>query len=163
MVRRQPRGWLATALALLLLQAAIAAGAEEEVRVHEVRLVDVASDGDRFAFEPKLLRIAPGERVSFGALRGHGSQSIPGMVPEGGSTWRTGIGRETEVLFDVEGVYGYLCRGHYTMGMVGLIVVGDPSANLEEAQEVRHPERAHRVFETLFDALEAETAAPPVN
>ena len=132
--------------------------------VHEVRLLHVDSKGQPFAFEPKLLRIAPGDRVRFDVVDlGHGTQSIPGMVPEGGTTWRSGIGRETEVGFEVEGVYGYLCRAHYSMGMVGLIVVGDPGANLAKAREVRHPERAHRVFEALFEALEAETAEPAVN
>ena len=37
--------------------------------------------------------------------------------------------------FDVEGVYGYNCTPHAMLGMVGLVVVGDPSSNLDAAKK----------------------------
>jgi hypothetical protein len=44
------------------------------------------------------------------------------------------------------------------MGMVGLIVVGDP-ANTDSAKAVTHPGRAKQIFAKLFDRLATETAA----
>lgn len=46
----------------------------------------------------------------------------------------------------VEGVYGYICSPHYEMGMVGVIVVGDPSVNLEAARKVRQQGDAKSAF-----------------
>ena len=39
-----------------------------------------------------------------------------------------------KIQFDIEGVFGYKCTPHYILGMVGLIVVGNPSSNLDKAK-----------------------------
>ena len=36
--------------------------------------------------------------------------------------------------FEKEGVYGYKCTPHYILGMVGLVVVGSSSSNLDVAK-----------------------------
>lgn len=144
---------LATVFALVL--ALPAALARADVDVHVVRMLHVGSEG-RFVFEPSVLRIAAGERVHFVATaKGHNTQSITGMTPDGGPTWRGGLGRDVEIAFDVEGVYGYKCRAHYGMGMVGLIVVGDDPSNLDAARAHMHPSGAHKAFEKLFTELDA--------
>jgi pseudoazurin len=58
------------------------------------------------------------------------------------------------VTFDVEGVYGVRCVPHYSMGMVALIVVGDPSVNLEAARQVRQTGRARQRMTELLARLD---------
>ena len=53
------------------------------------------------------------------------------MLPEGAQSWNGGLNEELVVKFDKEGVYGYKCTPHYILGMVGLVVVGDGSSNLD--------------------------------
>jgi pseudoazurin len=106
-------------------------------------------------FEPPVVFAEPGDVVRFIAVdSGHGSFSIPEMLPEEAGGWRSGIGGMTEIALDEEGVYGFRCLAHYTIGMVGLIVVGDPGANLEQAKAVSHPSRAQEKLERLFELIE---------
>ena len=145
-----PRRAVVLSLALGLT---VAAALESTARGGAVHVVRMTSDGHgrHFMFEPTLLVIAPGNRVRFLVVDpGHNCQSIPGMVPEEGTRWRGGIGREIEIGLEVEGVYGFMCRAHYAIGMVGLVVVGSPHGNLAAARAVKHPLRPHRVFEALF-------------
>ena len=106
-------------------------------------------------FEPAFLEVAPGDTVHFRAVdKGHNAASIDGMVPDGGATWKGGLSKDVEVTFDVEGVYGVRCVPHYPMGMVALIVVGDPSVNLEAARQVKQPGRAKQRMAELLAQLD---------
>ncbi len=112
--------------------------------------------GGRFRFEPAIVRIRPGDTVRFVAHDPiHATKSIPGMMPAGAAPWWGEMGAPLEVTFTVPGVYGFKCPSHYTVGMVGLIIVGDPGANLEEARAQRHPGMAQEAFDRLFARLSA--------
>ena len=71
------------------------------------------------------------------------------MLPEGAEPFKGKLSEQITVTVPVEGVYGVKCTPHYGMGMVALIVVGNP-ANAEEAKAVKHPGKAKKVFEALF-------------
>ena len=43
-----------------------------------------------------------------------------------------------------------MCKPHYAMGMVGLIAVGDPTANLAEASQAKQPGKAKQVMADLL-------------
>ncbi|GAK43775.1 pseudoazurin [Tepidicaulis marinus] len=119
----------------------------------EVKMLNRGEAG-MMVFEPALVKIAPGDTVRFVPTNpGHNAQSRPGMLPEGAEPFQGAMGKEIAVTFEKEGVYGYDCMPHYGMGMVGLVVVGDPSANLDEAQAVKHRGKATGRFEALFAAL----------
>ncbi|MBS3651861.1 hypothetical protein KEU06_24950 [Pseudaminobacter sp. 19-2017] len=49
---------------------------------------------------------------------------------------------EITVTFDVEGIYGYKCAPHFGMGMVGVIQVGESTANLDAAETAKLPGKA---------------------
>ena len=108
-------------------------------------------------FEPAFLRVAPGDSVTFVPTHpSHNSASKKGMLPEGAAPWNSKVNEEFTVTLTVEGVYGYICSPHYEMGMVGVIVVGDPSVNLEAARKVRQQGDAKSAFAALLD----QAAAP---
>jgi len=62
------------------------------------------------------------------------------------------------VVFDKPGIYGVRCKPHYGMGMVGLIVVGQPD-NVEKAKAASHPGKAKQTFAKLFETLATRIAA----
>ena len=139
-----------TALAFVFFMAALEPAHAE---MHEVLMLNRGESGV-MVFEPALLRISPGDTVKFVAAdNGHNSESIDGMTPTGGITWQANINEEGEITFEAEGVYGYKCRPHYGMGMVGLIVVGTDPTNVTAAQEIRQPGKAKSMFEQLFSLL----------
>jgi len=94
----------------------------------EVKMLNKGADG-MFVFEPSLVKIAPGDSVRFVATdKGHNVESIDGMIPDGAAPFSFKIGEEAVVAFDKPGVYGYKCKPHYPMGMVGLIAPADAVA-----------------------------------
>lgn len=105
-------------------------------------------------FEPAVLYVAPGDTVTFHPTHaGHNAASKRGMIPEGAEPWNSALDVAHTVTLTVPGVYGYICVPHYEMGMVGVIVVGDPSANLEAVRKIRHPGRARKAFRDLLAQL----------
>lgn len=107
-----------------------------------------------FQFDPNFLRIKPGDSVHFVAKdRGHDVISIAGMIPDGAEPFKGEMNKDITVTFTKPGVYGVECQPHYSMGMVALIVVGDPSSNLEKAKAVAQPGKAKQAFAKLFEQI----------
>lgn len=120
----------------------------------EVKMLNKGADGT-MVFEPALTKIQPGDTVTFLATsKGHNAETIPGMFPEGFEPFKSAVGKDFTVTFDKAGAYGIRCTPHYGMGMVALVVVGEPE-NLEAAKAVKQPGKADERFGKIFAELEA--------
>lgn len=122
---------------------------------HEVQMLNKHPDDKkkRNVFVPAVIKIKPGDTVKFvSGSKGHNTESIKGMIPEGGKPWKSKISRDFEVTFDQPGIYGYRCTPHYTLGMVGIVIVeGDGwDANLEAAKGVKQRGRSRKIFDALW-------------
>ena len=119
----------------------------------EVKMLNKGVKG-AMVFEPDFLKVAPGDTVTFKATNpGHNVETVDGMLPAGVQPMDGGLGKDMTVTFTQEGVYGFKCKPHYIMGMVALIVVGNPAGNLDAAKAVKHPGKAGKTFEELFGGL----------
>jgi pseudoazurin len=124
----------------------------------EVKMLNRGAAG-MMVFEPAFVKIAPGDTVKFLATdKGHNAESIAGMLPDGAEPFAGKFNEEIAVTFEKPGVYGYKCKPHYAMGMVGMIVVGN-AANADQAKAERHPGKAKKVFGELFEKLETTSTA----
>ena len=136
---------------MLLAAAAVvamagAAGAAE----HEVKMLNKGEKG-AMVFEPDFLKVEPGDTIKFVAVdKGHNAESVKGMLPEGAEAFKGKINEEVVYTVEKEGVYGIKCTPHYAMGMVMLVVAGEPG-NAEEAKTVKHPGKAKATFAQLFE------------
>jgi pseudoazurin len=120
-----------------------------------------SGEAGAMVFEPSLIRVATGDTVKFIPTDpGHNAESIRGMIPEGAEPFKGAIGKEIDVVFTVPGVYGVKCLPHNAMGMVALVVVDDPSVNLEAAKAVKHPPMATKRFEAIYEELAKPVEAP---
>ena len=82
-------------------------------------------------FEPAVIKVAVGDTVNFVLVdMAHNSESVEGLTPEGSVTWKGKDNQNVSVTLDKEGVYVYQCKPHIMLGMVGVIVAGEP-VNLE--------------------------------
>jgi len=143
---------LAAAAAVLVL-----AGGARAAEV-EVKLLNKGADGV-MVFEPAFVKIAPGDTVKFVSTdKGHNAESIKGMLPGGATPFLGKNNEDIAVKFEQEGVYGIKCLPHYGMGMVAMIVVGNPG-NIDQAKAVPQVGKAKQVFATLFGKLEASKTA----
>ncbi len=124
----------------------------------EVKMLNKGTAGV-MVFEPALVKIAPGDTVKFVASdKGHNVETVETMLPEGAKAFVGKINEEVVIAFDKPGVYGYKCKPHYGMGMVGMVVVGD-AGNLDQAKAATHPGKAKQAFATLFDKLATMSVA----
>jgi len=140
---------LGAAAALLAGMIATAPAMAAEV---EVQLRNKGTDG-MMVFEPSITKIAPGDTVHFVATdKGHNVMSIEGMAPNGAAPFQGKMNEDLTVKFDQPGIYGIECKPHYGMGMVGLIVVGEPT-NVAEAKAVLQKGKAKTHFAKLFQDL----------
>jgi len=107
-----------------------------------------------FQLEPSFLKVAPGDTVHFVAKdKGHDVESIASMLPDGAEPFKGEMNKDLTVTFAKPGVYGIKCNPHYGMGMVALVVVGDPGSNLKAAESVNQPGKAKKAFEELFKQI----------
>ena len=103
---------------------------------HQVKMLNGKAP-DMFVFEPAVIIIQKGDTVTWSGDAMHNSASIKEMLPKGAAYWEGKLTKEAgevpiSVKFETEGVYGYKCTPHEMFGMVGLVVVGDPSSNLSD-------------------------------
>jgi pseudoazurin len=139
----------AFALALSATAGVSAAASAAEI---EVKMLNKGAEGV-MVFEPSFVQVAPGDTVRFVPTdKSHNAESIEGMLPEGAEPFQGKMNEEIAVTFDVPGVYGFKCKPHYAMGMVGLVVVGEP-VNETAAAEVPQKGKAKQKFAALFEKV----------
>ena len=138
--------------------AAIALASPAAAADHVVKMLNKGKVG-MMVFEPALVKIAPGDTVTFVPTdKNHNAESITGMTPAGAAAFKGKMNQPLKVKFSKPGIYGYKCLPHYGMGMVGAVVVGSSSSNLAAAQKVSHPGKAKQVFGGLLSQPAVRTA-----
>ena len=130
-------------------------GAFASGTVHEVLMLNKDPDDSKkkMVFSPYILEVELGDTVKFVPTdKGHNSESVKGMVPDGGEKWKGKINKEVNLTFNVPGFYGYQCKPHSNMGMIGLIIVKGEGKldNLEAAKSAKHRGKAKKAWEKLW-------------
>lgn len=145
---------IATGLLLALGGALAPVGAAEI----QVKMLNKGAEG-MMVFEPSLVKAAPGDTIKFVPTdKTHNAETIPGMLPEGAQAFTGKMDEEITITVDKEGIYGVRCKPHYGMGMVAMVVVGNP-VNEQQAKAVVHPGKAKSTFANLFAKLPSVLAA----
>jgi len=138
-------------MALAALTAMLLAGGAQAAE-HEVQMLNRGDKG-AMVFVPDLVKAAPGDTIRFIPTdKSHNVEAIKGMLPEGVAVFKSKINDEFTITLTEQGVYGVKCTPHYGMGMVALILAGDP-VNLDAAKAVSHPGKAKKVFADLLADL----------
>jgi len=147
-------------LAALCIAATIGMMTSATAADFEVKMLNKGSDGQPMVFEPAFLRVQPGDTVRFVPTdKGHDAETIPGMLPEGAQPFKGKMSQEITVTFEKPGLYGYRCIPHFGMGMVGLIEVGNNTANLDAARKVKMPPLPTKRMTALFEQATKQAAA----
>lgn len=147
-------------MVLIALVALTAPASIALAETHEVLMYNKHPDNpkERNVFVPAFLKVKPGDTIKFVATdKGHNSQSIKGMIPEGAEKWRSKLNKDFELTLTKPGVYGFKCTPHLSLGMIGVIVVEGEGwdANLEAAKAVKMRGLAKKRFEAVWAELDA--------
>lgn len=129
--------------------------------VHEVLMLNKDPDDKKrtMIFLPDIVVANPGDTVRFIATDGgHNAVADKNMVPEGAELFKSKISKDFEVTLTVEGTYGYYCQPHRSMGMVGLILVGDATSNYQAAKAVPQKGKTKKVYAEMFERADALVA-----
>jgi pseudoazurin len=116
----------------------------------EVKSLNRSSTGF-LVFSPDFVRLKPGDTINFVATdKGHQVYSVPGMIPEGAEPFDARMSQDIKATFTVPGVYVIACRPHLIMGMIGVVLVGDPT-NIDNLDPSSLPAKARTKLATLLE------------
>jgi pseudoazurin len=108
----------------------------------QVQMLNKGKDGV-MVFEPGLTKIAKGDTVTFVPTdKSHNAETFKDLLPAGAKPFKGKTNETIKVTFDVEGAYVVKCAPHMPMGMVALIVVGDPKSNIDAIKTAKLPKKA---------------------
>ena len=106
-------------------------------------------------FKPAIVYVQPGDTVKFINMTSH--NAVTYLVPEGGVNFgekgkMAGATMVTPPL-ETNGIFGYVCEPHIGFGMVGVIVVGDVSADQKAATKERAMAELQGPFKRLIGKI----------
>ena len=84
--------------------------------------------------------------------KGHNVQFV--SVPEGVEKVKSKLSKEFSYTFEQEGVYLYVCTPHASMGMIGVVVVGESDVNLDKVLDYRFRGKSKKKFKKIAKSLE---------
>jgi pseudoazurin len=107
----------------------------------------------KMVFSEEIVAIEAGESVTWLATdKGHNVEMIDG--PDGYKLpKKSKISKDVTITFDQEGVYVYVCTPHASMGMIGIVVVGELT---QEAVDAIRDAKVKGKSKKKFKALLAE-------
>ena len=112
-------------------------GAKVTSTVNQLTDASATAASGMFRFAPDLVRIAPGETVTFlNSTGAHTVKTQKGLWPEGAASINIRGQMRTEVPFDEPGIYGVICGRHGKYGMVMMVAVGDVEVTEEDMAKV---------------------------
>ena len=85
----------------------------------------------RMVYSQELVKIDAGKTIEWVATdKGHNVEMLAG--PDGYELpKKTKLGDNVTIKFSVPGIYLYQCSPHAAMGMIGIVVVGGDTSNIE--------------------------------
>lgn len=144
----------ALALSIFALLASVTLADADVIEIQMLNF-DPENPSQVMVYKPEIVRAQPGDTIRWVSVDAfHNAASIPGMIPEGAEPWESPLSEDFEYVVTEEGTYGYLCTPHSAVGMVGLILVGDYTVNLEAAKAVEHQGLVKEKFDALFAEIE---------
>ena len=142
---------LFTTLGLLMVMATSAFAEDATV---EMWNKDPDDKSRKMVFSQEIVAIEPGQSVTWLATdKGHNVELIDG--PDGVELeGKSKISKDVTITFDQEGVYVYVCTPHASMGMIGIVVVGDLTQEAVDAiKDAKLKGKSKKKFKELLANL----------
>ena len=102
-----------------------------------VEMLNKRSDGQIMVYSEDISRINVGDTITWTpTTKGHNVEFLAGPngweIPKKSKT-----NKEYSYKFDIPGIYLYQCTPHKAMGMIGLVVVGGNTDNLDSIKKAK--------------------------
>ena len=118
-----------------------------------IDMLNKRDDGAKMAYSIDIARIDVGDTITFlPKTKGHNVHFLAG--PDG---WeipkKSKQNKEVVLTFDTPGVYLYQCTPHASMGMIGFVVVGGDTSNLDAIKKAKVRGKSKKIFKKLIKEL----------
>ena len=105
-------------------------------------------------YSKKIVNVDVGDTVFWKSVNpGHNVEFIKDGIPEGVEKFKSKYNKDTSYTFKTPGIYAYWCTPHKSMGMIGLVVVGNDKSNLEEIKKLKFYGKSKKIAEALINSL----------
>ena len=110
-------------------------------------------DKEKMLYGQDVARVDVGQTITWTPnSKGHNVQFV--SVPEGVEKVKSKLSKEFSYTFEQEGVYLYVCTPHASMGMIGVVVVGESDVNLDEVLDYKFRGKSKKKFKKIVKSLE---------
>ena len=107
---------------------------------------------ESMVFSQKVAKVDIGDTIIWKSVdKGHNVQFVE--MPEGVEKFKSKINKDVEFKFEIPGIYLYVCTPHKSMGMIGLVVVGDDLSNLDKIKKAKMGGKSKKIFKELLKEL----------
>jgi len=120
-----------------------------------VEMLNKRDDGAKMAYSEDITRINVGDTITWvPTSKGHNVQFV--SVPEGVEKVKSKLSKEFSYTFEQEGAYLYVCTPHASMGMIGVVIVGNTPSdiNLNEVKKYKFRGKSKKKFKKILKSLE---------
>ena len=108
---------------------------------------------EKMLYGQDVARIDVGQTITWTPdSKGHNVQFV--SVPDGVEKVKSKLSKEFSYTFEQEGVYLYVCTPHASMGMIGMVIVGESDVNLEEVLDYKFRGKSKKKFKKILKSLE---------
>ena len=108
---------------------------------------------EKMLYGQDVVKIDVGQTITWTPdSKGHNVQFV--SVPDGVEKVKSKLSKEFSYTFEQEGVYLYVCTPHASMGMIGVVVVGDSDINLDEVLDYKFRGKSKKKFKKIAKLLE---------
>ena len=108
---------------------------------------------EKMLYGQDVARVDVGQTITWTPdSKGHNVQFV--SVPEGVEKVKSKLSKEFSYTFEQEGAYLYVCTPHASMGMIGVVVVGESDVNLDEVLDYKFRGKSKKKFKKIVKSLE---------
>ena len=118
----------------------------------QIEMLNKDDKGNKMIYSEELVDIQVGDTITWlPTSKGHNVEFK--TVPEGvDKIKKSKMNKEYSYTFEVPGVYVYWCTPHKSMGMIGVVIVGDDISNIEDAYKTKMVGKSKKKPKVLLDS-----------
>ena len=102
-----------------------------------IDMLNKDANGNKMVYSKEIAKVAVGDTITWlPASKGHNVHFI--SAPDGIKKLpKSKLNKEFSYTFEKDGVYLYQCTPHKSMGMIGLVIVGDDTSNIKQISKTK--------------------------
>ena len=102
-----------------------------------IDMLNKDANGNKMVYSKEIAKVAVGDTITWlPASKGHNVHFI--SAPDGIKKLpKSKMNKEYSYTFEREGIYLYQCTPHKSMGMIGLVIVGDDLSNIKQISKTK--------------------------